>query len=107
MTSGNQRISMSGVFGPALLARTGTSLEDFELYGSLYERAPSYYIHQRDDRHLLIVVDTDKCGTRRSEIGHWPLSEGKPLQHRKNCLDGRIEEIERVTRFGAQTDRTG
>src|SRR5258708_8195150 len=71
MTSGNQRISMSGVFGPALLARTGTSLEDFELYGSLYERAPSYYIHQRDDRHLLIVVDTDKCGTRRSEIGEY------------------------------------
>jgi hypothetical protein len=31
---------MSGVLGPVLLDRTGTSLEDFELYGSLHKRAP-------------------------------------------------------------------
>lgn len=29
---------MSGVLGPVLLDRTGTLLEDFELYGSLHER---------------------------------------------------------------------
>ncbi len=38
--TGNQITSMSGVLGPALLDRTGTSLEDFELYGSLHERDP-------------------------------------------------------------------
>jgi hypothetical protein len=77
MTTGNQRISMSGVLGPAVLDRAGTSLEDFELYGSLYRRAPQYYdIRLRDDRHLLVVVDTDKCSTRTSEKSHWPLSQG-------------------------------
>lgn len=39
MTNGNQTISRSGVLGPALLVRTGTALEDFELYGSLQTRA--------------------------------------------------------------------
>jgi hypothetical protein len=38
LTTGNQRISMSGVLGPVLLDRTGTSFEDFELYGSLHKR---------------------------------------------------------------------
>lgn len=36
MTSGKIRISRSGVFGPVLLLRTGTSVEDFEPYGSLH-----------------------------------------------------------------------
>ncbi len=57
-TSGNQTISMSGVLGPVVLGRTGTLLEDFELYGSLHKRASQHYIHQRDDRATYLSSST-------------------------------------------------
>lgn len=105
MTSGNQMISRSGVFFPALLTRTGTSVEDFELYGSLHKGCFSQHkFHSRTHGRLLFVVDTDKGSTRSSETGHWALAEYQPLKHRKNCLDRRVQKIKRIARLAAQAD---
>lgn len=107
MTKGNQAISRSGVLGPALFVRTGTPLEDFELYGSLQKQGSFITVYPPDcDRHLLFVVNTNKGCTRTGKAGHWTLAENYPLQHRKNCSNGRVEEVKRVARLAAEADGT-
>lgn len=76
MTNGNHKISRSGVFFPALLARTGASLEDFELNGSLRGKVQHYFqARPRTEKRLLVVVDTDKGSARSSDAGHGTLAE--------------------------------
>ena len=105
MTNGNHTISRSGVFFPALLTRTGTSLEDFELYGSLRRKAQHCFrVHPRTEKRLLIVVDTDKGGARSNETGHGTLAEEEPLEHGKKCLARRVQEVKRVAGLAAKAD---
>ena len=106
MTNGNHTISRSGVFFPALLARTGTSLEDFELYGSLRGKGQHcFQAHLRTEKRLLGVVDTNKGGARSSQTGHGTLAEDQPLEHGKTRLNRRVQEVKRVAWLAAKADR--
>lgn len=106
MTNGNHIISRSGVIFPVLLTRTGTSLEDFELYGSLRRKAQHYFrVHPlRTEKRLLIVVDTDEGGARSSETGHGTLAEEEPLEHGKKCPTRRVQKVKRVAGLAAKAD---
>ena len=72
MTSGKRTISRSGVFGPALLLRTGTSVEDFEPYGSLHILTAQHNVYSRAelDTHLLSSTRIKAAaGEARAVIG--------------------------------------
>ena len=68
------------MFGPALLLRTGISVEDFEPYGSLHMTTVRHGVHSRvNGIHALIIIDADKGGGRTGKSGHRTLFEQKPL----------------------------